>query len=118
MEIHPSQSRHMSRLERGNAELRRNRLAEVTAIRSISSVPLDASQFIGHATPTIHGIVNPPGIGGNGNSPPDDAHPDDDDESDGDHNKKKKQDRKNKKKKKRDSSSSSSSIGISKKDLL
>ena len=124
MKIHHHQTSNMSRLERDNAELR-SRLADAAAgVYSIQSVPANASQYTGHASPSMFGISTPPGmgdnpIGGGGGGPPDDG-PDDDGNDDDDDKKKSKKDKK-KKKKKRDSSSSSSSsssIGLTKKELL
>ena len=123
MKIHQHQTSNMTRLERDNAELR-SRLADAAAVvYSIQSVPANASQYTGHASPSMFGISTPPGmgdnpIGGGGGGPPDDG-PDDDGDDDDDNKKKSKKDKK--KKKKRDSSSSSSSwssIGLTKKELL
>ena len=123
MKIHQHQTSNMTRFERDNAELR-SRLADAAAgVYSIQSVPANASQYTGHASPSMFGISTPPGmgdnpIGGGGGGPPDDG-PDDDGDDDDDNKKKSKKDKK-KKKKKRDSSSSSSSssIGLTKKELL
>ena len=124
MKIHQHQTSNMTRLERDNAELR-SRLADAAAgVYSIQSVPVNASQYTGQASPSMFGISTPPGMGdnpivGGGGGPPDDG-PDDDGNDDDDDKKKSKKDKK-KKKKKRDSSSSSSSsssIGLSKKELL
>ena len=123
MKIHQHQTSNMTRLERDNAELR-SRLADAAAgVYSIQSVPVNASQYTGQASPSMFGISTPPGMGdnpivGGGGGPPDDG-PDDDGNDDDDDKKKSKKDKK--KKKKRDSSSSSSSsssIGLSKKELL
>ena len=124
MKIHQHQSSNMTRLERDNAELR-SRLADAAAgVYSIQSVPANASQYTGNASPSMFGISTPPGMGdnpggGGGGGPPDDG-PNDDGNDDDDNKKKSKKDKK-KMKKKRDSSSSSSSsssIGLSKKELL
>ena len=122
MKFHKHQTSNISMLERDNAELR-SRLAEAAAgVYSIQSVPANASQYTGHASPSMFGISTPPGMGdnptGGGGGPPDDGPGDDDDDDD---DKKKSKKDKKKKKKKRDSSSSSSSsssIGLTKKELL
>ena len=123
MKIHQHQSNNMTRLERDNAELR-SRLAEAAAgVYSIQSVPANASQYTGHASPSMFGISTPPGmgdnpVGGGGGGPPDDG-PDDDGNDDDDDKRKSKKDKKKKKKgDSSSSSSSSSSIGLSKKELL
>ena len=60
MKIHHHQTSNMSRLERDNAELR-SRLADAAAgVFSVQSVPANASQYTGHATPSMFGISTPP----------------------------------------------------------